>query len=351
MQIGLVYDALNSGKLDVALGYSTDGRIAAYDLKVLKDDKQFFPPYAASAVATNELLRQHPELTTTINKLTGKISTSEMQRLNYEADGKGKEPAVVAEEFLKNTTILINRKVVISNGRKFITAIIQLLCYELWLSMGFIFQTLINVCLWCAVCSFNWYSIGNLACKIHKTFWICNYNCKYNSNSSSHCNVSYFNVSHGFRLRNSSFNSVFICVTSNYKNTYTGIASVDANIKDAGKGMGMTRNQVLRMIELPLSVSVIIGGIRIALVVAIGVVAVGSFIGAPTLGDIVIRGTNATDGTTFILAGAIPIAIIAIVIDVLLRFLEKRLDPTTRHRKINLIIGRKVLICNSRRCL
>lgn len=117
------------------------------------------------------------------------------------------------------------------------------------------------------------------------------------------------------------------------KNTYTGIASVDANIKDAGKGMGMTRNQVLRMIELPLSVSVIIGGIRIALVVAIGVVAVGSFIGAPTLGDIVIRGTNATDGTTFILAGAIPIAIIAIVIDVLLRLLEKRLDPLTRHRK------------------
>lgn len=101
MQIGLVYDALNSEKLDVALGYSTDGRIAAYDLKVFKDDKQFFPPYAASAVATNELLRQHPELKTTINKLTGKISTSEMQRLNYEADGKGKEPAVVAEEFLK----------------------------------------------------------------------------------------------------------------------------------------------------------------------------------------------------------------------------------------------------------
>ncbi|WP_248525645.1 osmoprotectant ABC transporter substrate-binding protein [Staphylococcus aureus] len=101
MQIGLVYDALNTEKLDVALGYSTDGRIAAYDLKVLKDDKQFFPPYAASAVATNELLRQHPELKTTINKLTGKISTSEMQRLNYEADGKGKEPAVVAEEFLK----------------------------------------------------------------------------------------------------------------------------------------------------------------------------------------------------------------------------------------------------------
>ena len=67
------------------------------------------------------------------------------------------------------------------------------------------------------------------------------------------------------------------------KNTYTGITEVDYNIKDAGKGMGMTKNQVMRMIELPLSLSVIIGGIRIALVVAIGIVAIGSFIGASTL--------------------------------------------------------------------
>ncbi|AXV41551.1 ABC transporter permease [Staphylococcus warneri] len=117
------------------------------------------------------------------------------------------------------------------------------------------------------------------------------------------------------------------------KNTYTGITDVDENIKDAGKGMGMTRNQVLRMIELPLSLSVIIGGIRIALVVAIGIVAIGSFIGAPTLGDIIIRGTNSTDGTTFILAGAIPIALIAILIDLGLRFLEKRLDPTRKNKK------------------
>ncbi|MGS5450445.1 ABC transporter permease [Staphylococcus aureus] len=114
------------------------------------------------------------------------------------------------------------------------------------------------------------------------------------------------------------------------KNTYTGIKEVDINIKDAGKGMGMTRNQVLRMIELPLSLSVIIGGIRIALVVAIGVVAVGSFIGAPSLGDIVIRGTNATDGTLFILAGALPIVVIVVLIDIVLRLVEKKLDPATQ---------------------
>ncbi|PTJ70595.1 ABC transporter permease [Staphylococcus hyicus] len=117
------------------------------------------------------------------------------------------------------------------------------------------------------------------------------------------------------------------------KNTYTGIQGVDANIKDAGKGMGMTRNQVLRMIELPLSLSVIIGGLRIALVVAIGVVAVGSFIGAPTLGDLIIRGTNATDGTLFILAGALPIVLIVLIVDILLRMLEKKLDPLNRRTK------------------
>ena len=117
------------------------------------------------------------------------------------------------------------------------------------------------------------------------------------------------------------------------KNTYTGITEVDHNIKDAGKGMGMTSNQIMRMIELPLSLSVIIGGIRIALVVAIGIVAIGSFIGAPTLGDIIIRGTNSTDGTVFILAGAIPIALIAIIIDLGLRGLERKLDPTHKSKK------------------
>lgn len=116
------------------------------------------------------------------------------------------------------------------------------------------------------------------------------------------------------------------------KNTYTGLANVDPYIKDAGKSMGMTRNQVLRMIELPLALSVIIGGLRIALVVAIGVVAVGSFIGATTLSDIIIRGTNASEGTVFILAGAVPIAIIAVIVDIGLRLLERKLDPTNRKK-------------------
>lgn len=117
------------------------------------------------------------------------------------------------------------------------------------------------------------------------------------------------------------------------KNTYTGINNVDASIKDAGKGMGMTSKQILTMVELPLALSVMIGGIRIAFVIAIGVTAIGSFIGSSTLGDIIIRGTNATDGTSLILAGAIPTALLAVLSDLFLGYIEKRLDPTKRKHK------------------
>ncbi|WP_101563119.1 osmoprotectant ABC transporter substrate-binding lipoprotein OpuCC [Bacillus velezensis] len=101
MQIGLVYDAVKNGKMDAVLAYSTDGRIKAYDLKILKDDKQFFPPYDCSPVIPDSVLKQHPELKGIVNKLIGKIDTETMQELNYEVDGKLKEPTVVAKEFLE----------------------------------------------------------------------------------------------------------------------------------------------------------------------------------------------------------------------------------------------------------
>lgn len=101
MQIGLVYDALESGKMDAILGYSTDGRIRSYNLKILKDDKNFFPPYNASAVATNKVLKQHPELKAILNRLNGKISLKTMQSLNYQVDNNLVEPEVVAKQFLQ----------------------------------------------------------------------------------------------------------------------------------------------------------------------------------------------------------------------------------------------------------
>ncbi|MFK5279277.1 ABC transporter permease, partial [Lacticaseibacillus paracasei] len=111
------------------------------------------------------------------------------------------------------------------------------------------------------------------------------------------------------------------------KNTYTGMQNVDKNLMDAAKGMGMTRWQSLYMVEIPLSMSVIMAGIRNALVVAIGITAIGAFVGAGGLGDIIVRGTNATNGGAIILAGALPTALMAIISDLVLGFLERRLEP------------------------
>ena len=117
------------------------------------------------------------------------------------------------------------------------------------------------------------------------------------------------------------------------KNTYAGVQSVDKNILDSGKGMGMTRWQLTYMVELPLALSIIMAGIRNAMVVGIGVTAIGTFIGAGGLGDIITRGVNVTDGGAIILAGAIPTALMAVISDLLLGWIEKKLDPT-KNKKI-----------------
>lgn len=101
MQIGLVYDAVEAGKMDIVLGYSTDGRIASYDLVMLEDDRNFFPPYDAAPVVDNQVLKNTPGLEEALNKLGNTISTAKMQQLNYEADNNLVEPSVVAERFLK----------------------------------------------------------------------------------------------------------------------------------------------------------------------------------------------------------------------------------------------------------
>lgn len=101
MQIGLVYDAVAEGDLDVVLGYSTDGRVGSYQLVMLEDDLQFFPPYSASFVASEEIMKQHPEVAQVLARLAGKITTETMQKLNYQADNDLLEPSTVARNFLE----------------------------------------------------------------------------------------------------------------------------------------------------------------------------------------------------------------------------------------------------------
>ncbi len=97
----VMYKAAFEKKLDVISGYSTDGRLKAFDLVTLEDDKHIFPPYYVAPVVRNEVLEQHPELESILNLLSGKINDSTMTALNYEVDYLKKTPEAVAKKFLQ----------------------------------------------------------------------------------------------------------------------------------------------------------------------------------------------------------------------------------------------------------
>ncbi|KJR49410.1 L-proline glycine betaine binding ABC transporter protein ProX [Desulfosporosinus sp. I2] len=101
MDAGLMYSAVKDGKADVCPAYATDGRIVAFDLQVLKDDKQFFPPYYAAPIVRNDTLTKHPELADALNSLSGKLDDSVMQQLNAKVDLDKKAAKDVANEWLK----------------------------------------------------------------------------------------------------------------------------------------------------------------------------------------------------------------------------------------------------------
>ena len=110
------------------------------------------------------------------------------------------------------------------------------------------------------------------------------------------------------------------------RNTYVGITGVDRAIMDAARGMGLTDWQLLWKVELPLAASVILAGIRVALVISIGLATIAAAIGAGGLGELIFRGLAMVNNSV-ILAGAIPAALLALLADTILGRLEKRFSP------------------------
>jgi osmoprotectant transport system permease protein len=110
------------------------------------------------------------------------------------------------------------------------------------------------------------------------------------------------------------------------RNTSAGIAGVEPAVREAARGMGMTNGQILFQVELPLSFSTMLAGIRIATVLTIGIATIAAAVGAGGLGEFIFRGL-AMVNDQLILAGAIPAALLALAADFLLSVLEHRLRP------------------------
>src|SRR6267378_6954362 len=121
---------------------------------------------------------------------------------------------------------------------------------------------------------------------------------------------------------------VFYALLPIMRNTVTGILGVDKSVRDAAVAMGMTDRQVLFQVELPLAMSVILTGVRVAIVITIGVAIIAAEVGAGGLGEYIFRGLR-LDDNHLLLAGAVPSALMALIADFGFGMIEKRFDTTT----------------------
>ncbi|MGH9716947.1 MAG: glycine betaine ABC transporter substrate-binding protein [Candidatus Acidiferrales bacterium] len=116
------------------------------------------------------------------------------------------------------------------------------------------------------------------------------------------------------------------------RNTATGVKSVDPAVREAARGMGMTESQILRRVEMPLAFPTILAGIRVATVWTIGIATIAAAVGAGGLGEYIFRGLAMVNNDV-ILAGAIPAAALALIADILLSLLERRMRPERRNSR------------------
>lgn len=103
---GLRYEGLVNGQADVVVAFGTDGQISAYDLVLLEDDKGLFPPYQIAPIVRQQAIDANPQMVELLNKLAPLLTDATMQRLNFEVDGKKREPVDVAKEFLQQNGLI-----------------------------------------------------------------------------------------------------------------------------------------------------------------------------------------------------------------------------------------------------
>ncbi|WP_277586968.1 glycine betaine ABC transporter substrate-binding protein [Psychrobacillus antarcticus] len=106
MQVSLMYQGIKNDQLDVVTAYTVDPQIIEYDLKLLEDDKNFFPPYEASLVARNKLIKEYPEVAEVLDSIVGSISTEDMTQLMYEVDISGSSTEEAAKTYLQEKGLI-----------------------------------------------------------------------------------------------------------------------------------------------------------------------------------------------------------------------------------------------------
>lgn len=307
---GLAYGALDEMRIDLTDSYSTDGEIIKYDLVILEDDRNFFPKYFAVSFYRSGLEQRAKDI---LKKLTSQITDHEMQDMNYKVLYEKKSFPEVASEFLRNKNLVGADKVfkapsVFSDILSHTLVHLKITFIALIIALVIAIPLGIIIYLYPSIAKPVLYLTGLL------------------QTIPSIALLALMIPLFGIGVVPAIVALFLYALLPILRNTAIGLFSVDPLLKKVATGMGLTQWQRLRYVEIPLAMPTIFAGIKTAAVINIGTATLAAFIGAGGLGEFIVTGL-ALNNTSIILRGAIPAALLAIIVEFLFEAVEKLYVP------------------------
>jgi len=305
---GLAYEALAAGEIDVIDLYSTDAKIARYDIAVLADDRGFFPPYDAVLLYRREAVQRFPQAFQAFGKL--KIDEATMVRLNARAELDKLAFADVAREFLGSE--VQTRKGFW--GALFAPDFFRLLGEHVALVFGSLVAAIaIGVPLGIAAAK-----VRGIAQPVLVTTGLV-------QTIPSLALLAFLIPLTGTIGVWPALIALFLyALLPITRNTHAGLTQVPKGLKQAGTALGLTPMLVMREVEIPLALPTILAGVKTSAVINVGTATIAAFIGAGGFGERISQGLALNDHTV-LLAGALPAAALALVVHVLFELAERSL--------------------------
>lgn len=307
---GLAYQSLDEGKIELTDVYSTDGEISKYDLVILNDDKKFFPQYMGVPFMRQAIDPRAKEL---IRLLANTINDSTMRAMNSMVLYENRAFGEVANEFLKTNKLIGG-----SAEYKKTSAADEILQKTL----RHLQITFISLLLAILIA----FPVGVLLSAIPAFSKPVLYIAGLLQTIPSIALLAIMIPLFGIGIVPAVAALFLYALLPILRNTVTGIYSVDPVIKKVASGMGLTKWQKLKYVEIPMAMPAIFAGVKTAAVINIGTATLAAFIGAGGLGEFIVTGLALND-TSLILKGAIPAACLAVLVEFLFEIIEKILIP------------------------
>ena len=315
----LAYRGLESGDIDLIDLYSTDAEIDYYDLKVLKDDEHFFPDYKAVFLYRTDLEKKAPKTLHQILKLENSISETSMIKMNEEVKIGGKKESNVAAEFIKNTFGIPSKY----QPETFWDRLIKNTKQHLFLVLvSLLAAILISIPL--GILAFRKKKFGKIILSVVGII----------QTIPSLALLVFMIPLLGIGSWPAIVALFLYSLLPIVRNTYSGLQDILENLRESASAIGLPDRAKLRLIELPLASRSILSGIKTSAVINVGTATLGALIGAGGYGQPILTGIR-LDNISLILEGAIPAAVLALLVQGFFDSLEKVIVPKGLRIKSN----------------